>query len=486
MTVRQKAVKGTMWSVFGGALNQIIQMVSFIILGRILNPEDFGLMAYALVFIGVIRLFSDFGLGYALIQKKNPSENDYLSVFWFSLLISILLVILMIVFSGIISDYTNQPDMNIILKIICFIYVSDSLRIVPIAILTKSFSFNKIFSSTVAGTVVYGLIAIPMAYLGYKTYSLVYGFLASSVVVTIMTFIQTGWKPKLFFSFNETKSLLGFGIFQAGSGLFSYINDNIERFFLGKYLGTKELGLYHFSTRISGIPQVIVAQNIGKVVFPAFSEIQTDDEKLKHYYFELIKYLIYLIAPGLIIVASYADVWIPLVFGDKWKEAIIPFRILMVSGIIAAIGSPLGNVYLAKGKSKYTFYMSIILTVVVLLIYPISLNYGFLFLCGGVIIYRIINLSLIIYFCNRVVRAKLSEYWENIKSPLFLLFIIIIVNAVFLIPDFVSSTNKIVFSTITLLFNVSIIFAYLKYFESELFLKAVKLLKEKIRLKSLG
>jgi O-antigen/teichoic acid export membrane protein len=406
---------------------QGFQFITFIILGRLLSPSDFGLMALALFFTGIMRAIVEFGLGMSIIQNKenNVIQND--SIFWVSLLLGVTVAIITFASSSIISSISNSPELNTIIKLLSIIYLIDSLKIVPNALLVKSYQFRKLTVINVYNGILYGIITIILAYFGFGVYSLVIGYLISALFSSVQIFFSSRYFPSFTFKISSIRHNIKFGFYLTLSSVLGYFSENIERFIIGKYLGVTELGYYNFSQRLVNYPRQIISQNLGKVLFPAFSEIQNDKERLKAAYLKVIRILFILVVPFLFFASIISDYWIPLFFGSKWNDAVIPFIILSFSGAIAAIGSPLGNVYIAKGKTKMELYFTITTLILTTVLYFSFSPYGLLFLCVANVIYRLLSLLIVLWLSGKYAEVTFKEYLVTFAKPFYVSSVLILI-----------------------------------------------------------
>lgn len=427
MTIKKNIARGSFWTVGSAAINQGVQFITFALLARILNPSDIGLMAIALVIIGIGRLILDFGLGMAIIQDNELNMIKLNTVFWFSSGVSLILYTLITLSAESISQFLNNTDIKNIIHLSNLVFFIEAIRIVPNSLLRKELEFKKLAYVSLTNAFVYSVIALILAFNGYGVYSLLYAYLISAFTSTVITVMFKRWFPKLLFSLKEAKGLLKFGSNMTLSSLLGYINDNMERVLLAKYLGVFELGIYHFSKRIITLPQMLISQNVGVATYPVFSKIKSNNEELRFTYYFLLKSLSLLAFPVLTFIAFTSEIWINIFFGNKWDGANLPIKILSLTGMFAATVSPLGNVYLAKGKSYYNVIINSSIFLAVIIIYPLTSQVSFFTLCFGVVSVSFIGFVLNLYFSSKEIEAT---FMNNLKCMLpafsFALFLIAI------------------------------------------------------------
>ena len=211
MSLQQKTIKGLIWSLIDNFASIFIQLVVGIILARILTPKQFGLIGLITVFLAISQTFIDGGFSNSLIKKKDCTDQDYSTVFYFNIIVSLLFYFLLFTFSKAISLYFNEPKLTDLIKIIGLGLIIKSLSSVHNTILLININFKLITKISIASTIISSLICLYLAYIGYGVWSLVIRALVGNFITTIMLWIFSKWVPKLIFDFKSLIEHFNFG-----------------------------------------------------------------------------------------------------------------------------------------------------------------------------------------------------------------------------------------------------------------------------------
>ncbi len=431
-------------------MNQGVQFITFAVIARILTPEDVGVMALAVMIIGIGRLVLDLGLGMAIIRDKNTDETQLNTVFWISLFVAAVLYFAITFSAGPISGFLNNSTIGNIIHLSNLVLFFESCRLVPNSILRKNLEFKNLAIISTVNSVTYSAISLTLAFSNYGLYSLLYAYIFSSLLSAVMSYRLSGWYPKFKISLKKSRSLLKFGINLSFSSIISYINENIERLLLAKYIGVFELGVYHFVKRIISLPQQLLSQNIGVATYPILAKIKDDDAELSRTYLFLLRSMSLIAFPTLSFLAFTSEAWIPVIFGGKWESANVPIKILFLSGIFGAVVSPLGNVYLAKGKSVYSLIINLSVFVLVIALYPFAAKASLNILCAAVVFVSFAGFLLNIYFSSKEIKAGFTD---NLKSVLpSVIYSSVLIYSVIIINRYTLNSGKILALTLDTIF----------------------------------
>jgi O-antigen/teichoic acid export membrane protein len=348
---KEKINSAIFWNLSGTIIRQASTFVISIFLARLLSPGDFGLVGMATVFVSLTQSFSDFGMTSGLIQKNNPTEVQYSTVFYINLGISIILMVVLILTSEVIAKYYNNPEVGKIARFVSYSFVINALNGIQIAQLTKALA-NKIKTvATVSSSVVSGLIGILLAFSGYGVWSLVYASLIGDIIYTGIIWQKSEWRPKVLFNFGQVKPLLNFGSKMFASGLLDNLYNKLDVLIIGKIFSPATLGFYF---RAASLNQLIAKYTSGAmqgVFFPVISNLQNDREvqlKFIQKSLHLISFLTFLFM-GILYLGSKEIV--VLLFSEKWLVSVEYFKIMVFYGYAYPVSVILVNVLSGNGLS---------------------------------------------------------------------------------------------------------------------------------------
>lgn len=421
---KKQFLSGVLWTSIEMLINRSFKFVIKLILARVLFPEDYGIVGMAVVFTSIISVFNEMGMGAALIQKKEESitNDDFNTAFWSGLLWSIFIYgLIAFVIGPVAANFYNEPILKKIIPVLSIGVLAAPMISLHNAILVRKLNFKKISFISNTGTIFSGSLALVLALNGAGVWSLVFNSVAGLVIVMPQYFYTTKWFPKLRFSKKSFKDIFGFGVFTTGTKLIGTINGQIDYLIVGKLLGASSLGLYSFAFLLTSIARSQIIQLIEKVIYPLFSKYQDDPKALKGYYLKVMKSTIYIIYPLMFGIILFSEYFVPILFGNKWNEAIPVINLLSFGVIVSTIVSSSGVLIRSSGKPKLELKIA---TIISLLFFLPSILIGAYFFglegaAIGYIVAMVAKTILLIYLMKRIIGIKYQEIFSNIKNPIF-------------------------------------------------------------------
>ena len=408
-------IRGIKWSSISQVSRQILQYVSTIILVNYLTPGDFGLMAMAVIVIGFLEIFKDFGIGSAIIQKENPSDKLLSSVFWLNLGLGISISLIIFFSSDLIALIYNSSQVKPILQALSVTFLISSFSILHKSLLEKKLAFNIIAKVELITAVTGSAVAISLAISGYGVWSLVFQTLTFSFISSLLYWFFSKWKPKFYFRIRELKTIFHYSINLAAFNTINYFARNGDYFLIGKYLGDRELGHYYLAYRIMLYPIQNITAVISRVIFPSFARIQNDDFKLSKSYQYLTHAIALLTFPmmsGLGIISfNFTDVF----FSSNWNHTLLSSLILILApvGAMQSIISTVGNIYQIKGKTDWMFRWSLFYTAVTVTGFIIGLKWGAIGVASAYLITNSLLLYPVFAFPLKLIKLSTLTFFKS-------------------------------------------------------------------------
>ena len=415
MSLRKQATAGLVWTFAQQFSNQIIAFVVSIILARLLLPEQFGLIGMVAVFIAIGRSLMDAGLTQSLIRDKDADQEDLSTVFFFNLVASSIIYLIIFFSAPLIAKFYEEPSLTKIVRVLCLTFVVSAFGAIQSTRLTKVMNFKTQTIISVPSTVVSGIVGVSMAYSGFGVWSLVWSRVSASLMRTIQLWLYSKWTPSLQFSIPKFKDHFNFGYKLTLSGLLDTVFSNIYIIIIGKYFAASQVGFYTKSQSLKNLPVSNISTALNKVTYPLFAHIQNDDVRLKRVYKQIMQMVIFIISPVLIFAAVLAEPTFRFLLTEKWLPAVPYFQILCVSGILYPLNSYNLNVLKVKGRSDLFLKLEIIKKVLIVLGIIIAIQFGILAL-----LYTQAILSIVAFYINSYNTDKFINYssWEQTKDIL--------------------------------------------------------------------
>lgn len=351
MSLKDKTISAIIWSVGQQFGTKIIGFLITIVLARILAPSEFGLIAMLSVLVALGSNLSDSGLSSSLIRSSEVSPKEYSTVFFFNLIGSCVIYLLLFFAAPVIASFYDQHILIKIIRVYGIALIINAFFCIQSACLVKNMDFKTQTNIQLPASIGGGILGIILAKMGYGVWSLVWMNLTTSLISTILHWIYSDWRLIFVFDYPSFKQHFNFGYKMTLSGLLNTIYQNIYTLIIGKYYSATQLGFYSRAESLSQLPIGIISSTINTVTYPMFSKIADDDHQLKSVNKRLIQQLIFWNAPILILLCIIAEPLFRLVLTDKWLPAVPYFQILCLSGIIYPLHSYNLNILKVKGRS---------------------------------------------------------------------------------------------------------------------------------------
>ena len=303
---------------------QGIAFVVGLVLARLLDAADYGVLGMLTVFIAFSQVFVQSGLNTALIQKKDTDEEDFSSVFWFSLGVAVILYLLLFAFAPLIAGLMNRPELASVLRVLALILIPGALVSIQGAAVARQMLFRKMMLCSLIATVLSGAVGIAMAYAGMRYWALVAQQLTNQVTLAVLLLIFIPWKPMLRFSWQRVTGLLRFGWKLLVSSILDTGYMNLRSLVIGLKYDDAALGYF---TRGKQFPELVmnaVNGSIQSVMLPVLSEEQDDLPRMKQMMRRSVKVSSFVVLPLMAGLAAVAAPMITLLIGDKWLPC-VPF-----------------------------------------------------------------------------------------------------------------------------------------------------------------
>lgn len=405
MTLKQKTITGLKWSFVDNTVNTGIQFIFGLILARLLDPKEWGLIGMLTIFISISQAFIDSGFSNALIRKNDCTETDYSTVFFFNLSVGLLFYFILFFCAGPISRFYKEPQLLPLIRVLGLGLLISALTIIQRTILTKEVNFKLQAASSIIASVISGLLSIILAYKGFGVWSLAVKTISQSLIILILLWMWNRWIPKLVFSKKSFVEMFGFGYKLLLSGLIYTANINLFYLIIGKYFSASELGFYTRADQFKNLPSSNITGVIQRVSFPVLSSVQDDELRLKKGYRKLIKSTMFISFILMFGMAAVAKPMIIVLIGKKWLPAVPYLQLLCFVGMLFPLHALNLNILQVKGRSDLFLKLEIIKTIFLIPVVLIGILFGIDIMITGMIV-----TSLIAYFINSYYAGKLLNY----------------------------------------------------------------------------
>lgn len=413
-SLKDKTVSGASWSAIDSVARYGITFIVGIVLARLLSPDEYGLIGILTIFINLFNVIVDGGFTNALIRKQGVTEEDYCTVFYTNLVLSLILAGLLFVCASPISVFFEREELYNLTRVMSVIVIINAFSIVQRTRLTKKIDFKTQTKISVISALTSGIVGISMALLGCGVWSLVGQQISNQMLTSLLLWGYNRWIPKLVFSWKSFKELWDFGWKLLASGVIGSLTTDIYNAVIGKCFTPKALGYYTRANQFSSIFSFNISNIVNKVTFPVLSTIQDDKARLKAAYKRIIRVTMlptFLLMLGL---AAVAKPMIKVLLGEQWVTAASFLQIMCLYAMMI----PLHTVNLIAiqvvGRSDITLKLRVIKSILCLI--PIGIG-----IWTNNIYWMLVGSLVFDYFCyylNTYYSGPLLDYpiWEQIKD----------------------------------------------------------------------
>ena len=360
MSLKSQTIKTVKWSTIDRLSSQVLYAIVGIILANELSKEDFGLVGALTIFQTFAMIFVDSGFGAALLQKKDPDERDYSTVFWFNLIVSGAVYIILFFCAPLIGDIFKDSRLDLMSKVMFLSFVVNGLGIVQTNRLTKEMNMRPVALTNLVALFVSGGLGIGLALGGFGAWALVWQTLSLAIVKTGLLWIVGRWRPKMSFSRQTFKTIRKVGGSVFSSALLGAVCMQVYNFVVGAFYSLKLLGVYTQADKWSKMGCGSISQILMSSFVPLLSKVQDDKENFVRYMKRINRFTAFIVFPTMLWLTVAGAPIFHFLFGNKWDDAIPLFQILMVRGIFWILTSLYNNFLLAKGKGRAFFTLDLV------------------------------------------------------------------------------------------------------------------------------
>lgn len=327
----QRTAGGLLWISLSTCIKALVQFVVLIILARLLTPEDFGLVAAALIVVGLAQIFSVIGIGPALVQKQELEMRHVKTGLFLALCLGGLFFLITWLSAPAIAGFFEMEALVDVLRLVAFLFVIKAFGVVSESLLEKELAFKLLsILSLTSFTIGFGMIAIILAILEFGPFALAWAYIAQACLMTAFLFFLR--RPPLdpLPDKQSIIELLNFGSGYTISRIGNYLATQVDSIIVGRVMDAASLGIYGRALQIVKLP-LLLGQVLDKVLFPAMARIQTDNKRLSRAYCRGISATTVVMLPVTVFFILFADSIVLVTLGHQWTAAVLPLQILSFS-----------------------------------------------------------------------------------------------------------------------------------------------------------
>lgn len=415
--LRKRTENGIKWS----AIDQIFRLFVTIgvsaFLARFISPAEFGLFAMVNVVIGFVAIFKDFGLGSAIIQKTQISDIEINNIFWINNLIAFALGTALFFSAHLVADFYSEPKLLHLTQAMAVLFAVGSLAAVPNTLIRKSIDFKKLFTRNITNLLISSGVAIICAFNGWGVWALIAQALISTVAGTYVSYRMVSWRPRWQMPrWQILKPFFSYSLPLFGENTINYWVRNIDNLLVGKLLGEQTLGYYSKSYNLMLLPVRQISGAVIRVIFPAFSLVKHDKNKVWNNYKKLLNVTAFITFPLMAMMFLLGREIILLIYGSAWEASVPIFKALCFLGAFQSLGTYCGSIFSSQGKTMLQFKIGLILKPVMISGIVIGLYAGGIMgMIYGYTITSAIVFLIESFFVTLILDKKFFQFFDAFK-----------------------------------------------------------------------
>lgn len=418
--LKAKAVRGIFWSFTEKTGYQLVQFIIGVILARLLLPEDFGVVAILAVFIAILRIVVDCGLGAALIQREDADYTDECTVFWFNCLASLVFAGALSLSAPLIAVFFDQPLYEKMVPVVSLILIFGAVGNIQVNVLTRRIDFKRQALINVCAILVSGGVGVWMALNSFGVWALVGQSTLHAAFSALLLWLIVDWRPKFVFSYKSFKKMFPYGFNLFVSSLIDSFFNNLYVLLIGKIYSPAQLGFFSKAKNLQEIPVGSIYGILGRVAFPVFSRMQNDLEKFKKALIKSTQVLAFFSFPVMFGLATVGEPFIELLLTEKWLPAVPFLQLLCIAGTLMPLHALNLSVLKALGRSDLYLKIEIVKKVLIVINILLTYQYGIEAMLMGGILVSIIGFYVNTYYSKKLVNFGFMEQ-VSIISPTILI-----------------------------------------------------------------
>ena len=408
-TLKEKTAQGLLWGGLNSGIQQLVGLAFGIVLGRLLSPSDYGMMAMISIFSLVATALQDSGFRTALTNIEHPKHEDYNSVFWFNIIMASSLYVILFLAAPLIGEYYHTPRVVPLCRYAFLSIVIASLGTAQSAYLFKHLRAKQQAEAGALAVILSSLTGVGMAFAGMAYWSLATQGLVYVGINTLLQWHFSPWRPSIHgITFAPVRHMFRFSCKILATTIMTHVNNNVLNILLGHYFTPRDTGnynqAYQWNTKCYSLVQSMVAQ----VAQPVLVSLNGEEGRQKDVFRKMMRFTAFITFPLLFGFGLVAKEFIVTAIGEKWLASAQLIQILCLSGATMPLSTLFSNMIISKGRSGTffwcTFTLGLVQIATMIMIWPMGIR-------TMVIAYTLLNTSWLLVWLFFVRRLIGYGYW---------------------------------------------------------------------------
>ena len=415
--LKRRSVRGGVVAVCAQGAKLLLQVVTMMLLARLLSAEDFGLQGMVTILTGFLALFREAGLGAATVQRLEVTHEQISTLFWINVAVGATLATSTVVLAPVLVGFYGEPRLYWIAVVSGVAFVFSGLAAQHQALILREMRFVTLAKIDLMSLTISSAVGVVMALFGWRYWSLVCMTLVAAMVSASCVWLAVPWVPGPPRRKCGVVSMLHFGWMSTCNSLLVFLAWNSDNILLGRVWGADALGLYGRAYQLATLPVQQLTGAVSGVAFTAFSRIQDDPDRLARSFLRAYSLLVSLTIPIAISCPLFAEEIIRVVLGANWMEAAPIFRLLAPTAVVFALANPLSWLVMSTGRVRRALYISAATTPVVIVGIVLGLSHGPIGVALGYSVAMALVVIPITAWSKLGTGVTWADLWKATKQP---------------------------------------------------------------------
>lgn len=409
-SLKQKTAKGLLWGGISNGGQQLLNALFGIFLARLLSPADYGMVGMLTIFSLIAVSLQESGFISALNRKKDARQEDYNAVFWFNVMCSTTVYIVLFFLSPLIAAWFRQPVLVPLARLMFLSFVISSFATTPRAWLFRNLRVKQTAIITMVALVASGVTGVTLAWNGFAYWGIAWQNITYCLFITIGSWMAAEWRPTFHLDFCPLRGMIGFSSKLLATNIFTHINNNLFSLFFGRLYGERMVGYYNQANKWTGMGYNTLTGMVWSVTQPLFARLSYDDpQRMREVFRKMLRFTCFLSFPSLFGLGLIAPEFITIAITDKWLPSAQLMQLLCVGGAFMPVASLYSNFLISQGKSNVFMYNTMAQCLVQMLFMVALYPYG---VEAMVVAYVVVNILWVFawhFFVRRTMTLTLVE-----------------------------------------------------------------------------
>ena len=474
--LKKKTLTALIWSFVDKFGQQFLYFVTGIILAIPLNPVDLGKMALLAVFVALSSILIDSGFGSALIRKKEATDADYSTIFYFNIGVSLIFYLILFALAPFIESYSGVPGLAAVARVSFLSIVFLAFGMIQQTRLIKYIQFTQLARINIISLFCSSVFAVITAFMGWGVWALVIQSLGMAIVKSVLLWIYGRWRPKWIFRVASMEEFFGYSSSLIGTGVLNTIFNNIYPWLIGKGYSTQAVGYYNQANKFQDMPSALIANIFRSVAFPVLSSINDDRERMIRVFGKYIRTVSFIIFPIMFLLMLVSQPLISILLPEKWAPSIPLMQVLCISGAFSPFIILYYDLFNAVGRSDINLKMEIFKKIFFIIGILICFKYSIMALMWLWVVYTLCSLIATMFLAHKYVNYTMGSFFFDIFPCLSISLVIAAMSSLYYL---VFQDRWLLLVTISGTFGLLYIIAA-RLFRLEMWHECLQLFKKKV------